>query len=570
MIRDGAPSIHSAPASFHCTQQPFVADQKPSLARTRSVHQPMPRLDEVNVYDPSDYIATFHSTSLPARFGKHHNPFHSDYHFQRPLDSPDGSISPSTSVGELTAASTAASDKMSRQSSSSTYFANQLEMMRVQSNFSNVSDSVFPHDPFFSQSPSLDKSVEGDFSLFPSSSCADVYPPSAHFPISSSTVASISAAPSQPCRFVTASQITSMARSRSTESNHSASSSHSQRRQRPVEQAPSSARPLAPKASESVEDGQSSASVINIPARDGTGIKSVAAISKAPYIRPVHPKIMCAKCNEHPEGFRGEHELRRHTERVHAAIRKVWVTVDASPNKQFLAHCKACRNGKKYGAYYNAAAHLRRAHFNPRKRGRKAKGDERRGGKGGGDHPPMDVLKQFWMKEVEEYVPENAAAVGAEAMGDMEGDDDEPVRRAHEYGVNRDGVPASATESSSTSPTYQMPQTSLGSLDHVSYTAPHGGLSHPHHSAAYDATTAFDPSTASMHLGGPVVSDYNVLDAFAPMSADVSSAETTPFPLDNSHLQQQMHFSSHSQQQQPFLHPQQAYPTGEFTGYFAV
>ncbi|KAK7521699.1 uncharacterized protein IWZ02DRAFT_370537, partial [Phyllosticta citriasiana] len=366
----------------------------------------MPRLDEVSVYDPSEYIATFQSTSLPARFGKHASIFQSEigpassYPFQQSLDSPDGSISPSTSVGELTAGSTAASDKMSRQSSSSTYFANQLEMMRVQSNFSNVSDSVFPHDPFFTPSPSLDKSVEGDFSLFPSS-CADVSPPSAHFPFSSSTVASISAASSQPCRFVTASQITSMARSRSAESNHSVSSIHSQGKQRMIEQAPSGARPLAPKWSESVKDGQSSASVIKIPARDGAGIKSVAAIAKAPYIRPVHPKIMCAKCNEHPEGFRGEHELRRHTERVHAAIRKVWVTVDASPNKQFLAHCKACRNGKKYGAYYNAAAHLRRAHFNPRKRGRKAKGDERRGGKGGGDHPPMDVLKQFWMKEVE-------------------------------------------------------------------------------------------------------------------------------------------------------------------------
>jgi hypothetical protein len=43
---------------------------------------------------------------------------------------------------------------------------------------------------------------------------------------------------------------------------------------------------------------------------------------------------------------------------------------------------------KQYGAYYNAAAHLRRAHFSPH-----------RGGKASGDWPPMSVLKD-WMREV--------------------------------------------------------------------------------------------------------------------------------------------------------------------------
>jgi hypothetical protein len=70
-------------------------------------------------------------------------------------------------------------------------------------------------------------------------------------------------------------------------------------------------------------------------------------------------------------------------------------------DKKFLANCKHCRNKKVYGAYYNAAAHLRRAHFHPRKRGRKGKNDEKRGGIGGGDHPPMEHLKQHWIKEVE-------------------------------------------------------------------------------------------------------------------------------------------------------------------------
>lgn len=60
-----------------------------------------------------------------------------------------------------------------------------------------------------------------------------------------------------------------------------------------------------------------------------------------------------------------------------------------------LSKCKACRQRRLYGAYYNAAAHLRRAHF---KDSRRKKGDERRGGKNGGDWPPMSELK-CWMRE---------------------------------------------------------------------------------------------------------------------------------------------------------------------------
>jgi hypothetical protein len=73
--------------------------------------------------------------------------------------------------------------------------------------------------------------------------------------------------------------------------------------------------------------------------------------------------------------------------------------------QQPLSKCKACQiQKKKYGAYYNAAAHLRRAHFKPkaRKSGRNTKIDEkpeRRGGKAGGDWPPMSELKR-WMVEV--------------------------------------------------------------------------------------------------------------------------------------------------------------------------
>ena len=66
--------------------------------------------------------------------------------------------------------------------------------------------------------------------------------------------------------------------------------------------------------------------------------------------------LLCSMCNDHPYGFRGEHELQRHINRSHSHSRKVWICVDSSADKKFLANCKACRQKKRYGAYYNAAA----------------------------------------------------------------------------------------------------------------------------------------------------------------------------------------------------------------------
>lgn len=82
------------------------------------------------------------------------------------------------------------------------------------------------------------------------------------------------------------------------------------------------------------------------------------------------------------------------------------MTIDTSPDKSFLANCKACQTGKKYNECYNAASHLRRMHFHPHKRGERkmTAAEARRGGKPGDLDPPMEVLKANWLREVDEIL----------------------------------------------------------------------------------------------------------------------------------------------------------------------
>lgn len=170
--------------------------------------------------------------------------------------------------------------------------------------------------------------------------------------------------------------------------------------------APGGARKRARQGASDSPHSTENAHIKRVRGSDGVS-KKVCAIPRVPYVRHQQPKKLCPHCDDHPDGFRGEHELKRHVDRAHAreGRRKMWICVDPTTDGKFLANCKKCRSRKKYGAYYNAAAHLRRAHFNPRPRGPRSKDTktEPRGGRGGGDDPPMHELKQHWMKEVDDY-----------------------------------------------------------------------------------------------------------------------------------------------------------------------
>ncbi|KAL6911166.1 hypothetical protein GGI43DRAFT_379095 [Trichoderma evansii] len=237
---------------------------------------------------------------------------------------------------------------------------------------------------------------------------------------------------------------------------------------------------------------------------------------KTTYQRPPLRRVFCRKCNEYPEGFRGEHELRRHTDAKHAALVKRWVCCEpeghspASPQPTIpLSSCKACVMQKHYGAYYNAAAHLRRAHFNPH-----------RGGKASGDWPPMSLLKD-WMREVRQSVAEVSGDVDNEMSSDGEEEEDvkqpsartvplaaippAPVMELPSIPINSGHVSASSVSSMTVSPNIMEEQ---GSWEMMSR-SPAGRLAPPPPPPPPPPPLSLPPPPASQpplphHLARPI------------------------------------------------------------------
>ena len=266
--------------------------------------------------------------------------------YSQAIDS-DSIPTPMTATSEtsLTSASTATSEPMTR--SNTNDVCHSLDMFRVNSQ-AGFESRFEKDDAFFSLSPDM-VLEEYDGSSVP-------LPPFSY-------VHEVKHSLSQE----------SYASSDSLDSSQSLSSL-------PVQEERRHSRPLAPKMQR--DPASSSASrrpkMVTVTAEDGT-TKCKAEIARIAPRQPQRKTIFCQFCHDQPQGFHGEHELRRHVDRQHTQRRRVWICKEKTPHGNFLSNCKACRNHKTYGANYNAAAHLRRAHFNPCKNKRGWKGQEVRG-----------------------------------------------------------------------------------------------------------------------------------------------------------------------------------------------
>ncbi|KAI0466094.1 hypothetical protein F4859DRAFT_337513 [Xylaria cf. heliscus] len=271
-----------------------------------------------------------------------------------------------------------------------------------------------------------------------------------------------------------------------------------------------------------------------------------APIMKTKYIRPRQPKVFCDLCEEHKEGFRGEHELRRHKEAKHQALVKKFICVDPQElglpvNVQVvnpLSKCKACKAQKKYGAYYNAAAHLRRTHFKEKPSRSKNKNpganggdDDKRGGKGGGDWPSMHELKN-WMQEI--YVQHDEQRPKEDDDADDDIDNAQPFFGEAEVNPN-------VTGSSSTFNSTGMTNVHYGFTSPLTINTINTDMTYMTTMPLSSADFAFNsPTNMPLNFNADITA-YSAIDQMNPLSSTVSSSATvTPLTVFN----EQHHFDN--------------------------
>ena len=365
----------------------------PAFKKRRQSLQIPETAQGIKVYEPSAYCENQPTISptLPLNVRSRRT---SSQHYVNSSPYPTSSTtshSSATSMSDLFAPNTPSTSVcMSRETS----LCENMSILRFKSQtFDDMNDS----HTLNTQSTS-NGSESSDLSLF-NASLSLLHAGGVTNDASSSPVSNIATCYTSPSTVV---HDTTMTRSLSSESTDSSKSRSSRRSLQEVVQG-QGARHIKPKENTpSMSRQLSSSSCAGADmarTRSEDGLK-VGIPKNQTYVRPQHPKVFCDQCDIKPEGFRGPHELRRHVENKHSHTRTVWVCKDRSADQKFLSKCKACNDGKKYGAYYNAAAHLRRIHFHAREKGKKGKGSSKeksRGGDGGGDDPPMEVIK-LWIE----------------------------------------------------------------------------------------------------------------------------------------------------------------------------
>ncbi|KAI0444008.1 hypothetical protein F4803DRAFT_561213 [Xylaria telfairii] len=263
-----------------------------------------------------------------------------------------------------------------------------------------------------------------------------------------------------------------------------------------------------------------------------------AVITKTKYIRPRQPKVFCELCDEHREGFRGEHELRRHKDAKHQTLVKKFICVDPQDhglpvNVQVLnplSKCKACKAQKKYGAYYNAAAHLRRTHFKEKPSRSKNKNsganggdDDKRGGKGGGDWPSMHELKN-WMREI--YVRQD------EQRQKEEDDADDDIDNAQSFFGETEVNPNVGGSSSFAST--GMTNVDYGFASPLTINTINTDMAYMGAMPLSSADFSFNSPTNMPLSFNADVAAYSAIDHMHPLSSAVSSSATvTPLTVFN-------------------------------------